>query len=150
TEAMPLASDQRVTTIFERAAETAERLGVPVVVGEWGAFGGHEGIGPHAEVQLDLFDRHAWSWFYWCWEPGFAATEAAQRLRRPRPRAVAGRDLRCGRSAGGRQLEGGLVRHRGRRTERVLDPAGARRRAARGRAAPGARAGGCAGPDRPG
>lgn len=101
TEAMPLASDQRVTTIFKRAAETAERLGVPVVVGEWGAFGGHEGIGPHAEVQLDLFDRHAWSWFYWCWEPGFATTEAAQRLRRPRPRAVAGRDLRCGRSAGG-------------------------------------------------
>src|SRR5699024_1636007 len=32
TEAMPLASGQRVTMIFERAAETAERLGVPVVV----------------------------------------------------------------------------------------------------------------------
>lgn len=101
TEAMPLASDQRVTTIFERAAETADRLGVPVVVGEWGAFGRHEGITRHAEVQLDLFDRRAWSWFYWCWEPGFATTQAAEQLRRPRPRAVAGRDLRCGRSAGG-------------------------------------------------
>ncbi|MDN5821805.1 MAG: hypothetical protein L0H39_09980, partial [Brachybacterium sp.] len=39
--------------------------------------------------------------FYWCWEPGFAATEAAARRRGPRPRAVAGRDLRAGTSSGG-------------------------------------------------
>ena len=101
TEAMPLASDTRITTIFSRAAETAERLGVPVIVGEWGAFGRHEGIAGHAAVQLEMFDEWAWSWFYWCWEPGFAASEAAQVLRRPRPRAVAGRGLRCGTSAGG-------------------------------------------------
>lgn len=101
TPAMALASDQRVTTIFERAAETADRLGVPVLVGEWGAFGSGTRITDHAQIQLDLFDREAWSWFYWCWEEGFASTEAAQQLRRPRPVAVAGRDLRCGRSAGG-------------------------------------------------
>lgn len=101
TPAMALASDQRVTTIFERAAETAARLAVPVLVGEWGAFGSGAGIADHAQIQLDLFDRQAWSWFYWCWEEGFASTEAAEQLRRPRPVAVAGRDLRCGRSAGG-------------------------------------------------
>src|SRR5699024_5839138 len=95
TEAMPLASHTRITTIFFRAAETAQRLGVPVIVGEWGAFGRHEGIAGHAAVQLEMFDGWAWSWFYWCWEPGFATSEAAQVLRRPRPRAVAGRDLRC-------------------------------------------------------
>src|SRR5699024_386160 len=33
-EAMPLASDTRSSTIFSRAAETAQRLGVPVIVGE--------------------------------------------------------------------------------------------------------------------
>ena len=101
TEAMPLASDTRIITIFTRAAETATRLGVPVLVGEWGAFGSHQGIRRHAEVQLELFDEWAWSWFYWCWEPGFVTTEAAQALRRPRPRAVAGRELRSGTSAGG-------------------------------------------------
>src|SRR5699024_5553822 len=101
TEAMPLASHTRITTIFFRAAETAQRLGVPVIVGEWGAFGRHEGIAGHAAVQLEMFDGWAWSWFYWCWEPGFATSKAAQVLRRPRPRAVAGRDLRCGTSAGG-------------------------------------------------
>ncbi|WP_394216397.1 glycoside hydrolase family 5 protein [Brachybacterium vulturis] len=101
TAAMPQASDTRVTMIFERAAETGEGLGVPVIVGEWGAFATHEGIARHADAQLELFDARAWSWFYWCWEPGFATTEAAARLRRPRPRAVAGRDLRAGTSAGG-------------------------------------------------
>lgn len=101
TEAMPQASDARIRTIFGRAAETGERLGVPVIVGEWGAFARHRGLGPHAEVQLEMFDEWAWSWFYWCWEPGFATSEAAAHLRRPRPRAVAGRDLRCGTSAGG-------------------------------------------------
>lgn len=101
TEAMPLASDARVTTIFTRAAETAERLGVPVVVGEWGAFGHHEGIADHARAQLEIFDEWAWSWFYWCWEPGLERTEAARALRRPRPRAVAGRNLRSGTSSGG-------------------------------------------------
>lgn len=101
TEAMPLASDARITTIFSRAAETAERLEVPVIVGEWGAFGLHEGIVQHAEAQLEMFDEWAWSWFYWCWESDFATSEAAAQLRRPRPRAVAGRDLRCGTSAGG-------------------------------------------------
>lgn len=101
TEAMPLASDARITTIFERAAETGARLDVPVVVGEWGAFDAHEGITRHAETQLELFDERAWSWFYWCWQPGFTATEAAQALRRPRPRAVAGRGLRAGSSSGG-------------------------------------------------
>lgn len=101
TEAMPLASDTRVTTIFSRAAETADRLGVPVVVGEWGAFGDHEGITGHASAQLEMFDEWAWSWFYWCWEAGVERTEAGRALRRPRPRAVAGRNLRSGTSAGG-------------------------------------------------
>lgn len=90
TEAMPLASDQRVETIFLRAAETAQRLDVPVLVGEWGAFGSHQGISRHADHQLELFDRLGWSWFYWGWTEDFADTEAARRLRRPRPVAIAG------------------------------------------------------------
>src|SRR5699024_5752032 len=100
-EAMPLDSRTRITTSFARAAEAAQRLGVPVIVGGWGAFGGHEGIAGQAAVRLEMFDEWAWSWFYGCWEPGFATSEAAQVLRRPRPRAVAGRGLRCGTSAGG-------------------------------------------------
>ena len=101
TEAMPLASDRRVETIFTRAAETADHLGVTVIAGEWGAFGDHIGIARHATHQLDLFDRFGWSWFYWCWTETFARSEAAGCLRRPRPVAVAGRDLRWGAAPGG-------------------------------------------------
>lgn len=96
TEAMPLASNQRVETIFARAQETAQRLDVPVLVGEWGAFDAHRGIARHADHQLELFDRWGWSWFYWCWIEGFADTEAAARLRRPRPVAIAGEDAQWG------------------------------------------------------
>lgn len=87
--------------LFEHAAEAGARLGVPVVVSGWGAFGTRTGISPAADSQLDLFDRSAWSWFYSSWEEGFSTTEAAERLRRPRPVAIAGRDLRSGTSAGG-------------------------------------------------
>lgn len=80
TEAMPLASDTRIDTIFRRAAETQQRLDVPVMVGEWGGFSRQEGITRHARYQLDLFDELGWSWFYWAWEPGFEDTEAARVL----------------------------------------------------------------------
>lgn len=93
TDAMPLASNRRIQTIFERAHENAERLGVPVVVGEWGAFDLHEGITDHATCQLDLFDRHGWSWIYWAFQPGMLDAEVARALTRPRPVAVSGSEV---------------------------------------------------------
>lgn len=90
TPAIVLSSDTRVETIFARHRETQERLGVPVLVGEWGAFDDAVGIGRHARSLLDLFDAYQWSWTYWCWTPGFAQTEAAEAMTRPRPLAIAG------------------------------------------------------------
>ncbi|WP_144016766.1 glycoside hydrolase family 5 protein [Beutenbergia cavernae] len=82
TDAVPLASDERVAVIFERHRETQERLGVPVIVGEWGAFGRHEGVRAHGRFLLDLFASYGWSHAYWCWEPGLFETEAGALLRR--------------------------------------------------------------------
>lgn len=90
TEAIALSSNTRASTIFERCAETAARLGVPVLVGEWGAFGVAEGVRGHATHLLDVFDAQRWSWTYWCWDDGFIGSEAASALRRPRPLAFAG------------------------------------------------------------
>ncbi|EWS82458.1 hypothetical protein BF93_11310 [Brachybacterium phenoliresistens] len=101
TEAMSAPSDRRVTTILTRAAETAAGLGVPVIVGEWGGLGDLAGIGAHIQHQLDLFDRWAWSWFYWSFDASFPGSEAARHLRRPRAVAVTGRGLRAESSAGG-------------------------------------------------
>lgn len=90
TPAIALSSNTRAGTIFARHAETAERLGVPVIVGEWGALDLGEGVGDHGRFLQDLFDSYGWAWTYWCWQPGFADSEAAAALTRPRPVAFAG------------------------------------------------------------
>ncbi|WP_157008712.1 glycoside hydrolase family 5 protein [Agromyces laixinhei] len=93
TAAIALSSNTRAATIFSRHAETAERLGVPVIVGEWGALDLGDGVESHAEALQDVFDARGWSWTYWCWQKGFAASEAAAALTRPRPLAFAGDGL---------------------------------------------------------
>ncbi len=100
TDAMHLSSDRRVRTIFERAAENATSVGVPVLVGEWGAFDDRSGIARHCASQLDLFEELGWGWLYWVWTPQLRGSEAELELRRPRPRAIAGTDLRYGRAVG--------------------------------------------------
>lgn len=93
TEAISLSSNTRAGTIFARHRETAQRLGTPVVVGEWGALSLGPGIAYHGTFLQDLFDSFGWSWTYWVWEEGFAASEAAATLTRPRPIAFAGKGL---------------------------------------------------------
>ncbi|MDO5737029.1 MAG: cellulase family glycosylhydrolase [Propionibacteriaceae bacterium] len=90
TPAIALSSDIRAGTIFARHAQTQERLGAPVLVGEWGAFGDAESVAGHARFLLDTFDENGWSWTYWCWDEDFAGSEAADALTRPRPIAFAG------------------------------------------------------------
>ena len=85
------ASEKRVKVIIESKRRTQERLNIPVVVGEWGAFSSHRGIRRHCTFLLNTFDRLGWSWTYWAWEPHFTETEAAELLARPYPAAVAGR-----------------------------------------------------------
>ena len=90
TPAIALSSNARAGVIFSRHRETQARLGVPVIVGEWGALSLGDGVRPHGEFLMDLFDSYGWSWTYWVWEEGFAASEAAATLTRPRPVAFAG------------------------------------------------------------
>lgn len=90
TPAIVHSSDVRAATIFARHAETADRLGVPVIVGEWGALDLGTGVTSHATALQNLFDQRGWSWTYWCWQEGFAGSEAARALTRPRPIAFAG------------------------------------------------------------
>ncbi|XBH20525.1 cellulase family glycosylhydrolase [Jonesiaceae bacterium BS-20] len=90
SEAIALSSNVRAGVIFDRHAQTQQRLGVPVLVGEWGALSTGPGVGPHGEFLMDFFDAQGWSWTYWCWEPGYEGSEAAAVMNRPRPIAFAG------------------------------------------------------------
>lgn len=90
TDMVAESSLTRTTTLFSRMREEQQRLDVPALLGEWGAFGSATGITDYATALLDLFDSYGWSWTYWCWTDDFATTEAAAALTRPRPWAFAG------------------------------------------------------------
>lgn len=90
TEAIVLASHNRVDVIFDAHRRTQERLGVPVLVGEWGAHGHYaEGL-EHIEHLLHLFDQYLWSHTYWCYDSHFDQAPVLKVLKRPYPRAVCG------------------------------------------------------------
>jgi endoglycosylceramidase len=87
----------------------AERLGLPVCVGEFGVLGGVLGAARMIERQARLFDRHFASWMVWHYDPGIddwndedaSIVEPDGRERaftsalvRPYPRALAGTPLR--------------------------------------------------------
>jgi endoglycosylceramidase len=85
------ASPERVELIFTRHAETARRLDMPMLVGEWGAFGDRPGtLGPARQV-VSLFERLQCSETFWAYFPGIADTPSFPAVQRPYPERVAGR-----------------------------------------------------------
>jgi endoglycosylceramidase len=59
-------STDRVQLIFDRHAESAQRLNMPTIIGEWGAFGGAgEAIVPNARFVVEQFEKHLFSNTYW-------------------------------------------------------------------------------------
>jgi endoglycosylceramidase len=93
TEAVVMASNIRVDVIFEAHRRAQQRLGVPVIVGEWGAFGHYaDGLG-HIEHLLSIFEKYLWSNTYWCYESSFGQAPVVQVLKRPYPQAVCGQLL---------------------------------------------------------
>lgn len=90
SEAYAHASDKRAKFIFKRHRETQERLGIPVIVGEWGALSGLENAYTHMPALLELFEQYGWSATYWCWETDFLDKPASKVLDRDYPIAIQG------------------------------------------------------------
>lgn len=91
--AITQASNQRAEVIFEAHGQVQQRLGVPLLVGEWGAHG-HSAQGlDHIQYLLAFFDRNQWSQTYWCYEDQLPDAPVLNILIRPCPRAVQGRLL---------------------------------------------------------
>lgn len=95
TEDVANASPKRLALIFERHAETSKRLNMPVLVGEWGAFGGKSGTLPAAQMVVDELEKHLLSDTYWCYSSSQEMDEAPYFpvLARPYPAAIAGKLL---------------------------------------------------------
>ncbi|MCQ2463283.1 MAG: cellulase family glycosylhydrolase [Clostridia bacterium] len=86
------ASAERAGGIFAEHKRSQERLGVPVVVGEWGGFGGSkdEMWLEHIVFLLNLFDSNKWSNTYWAFMEGFLQSPLMKVFVRPHPFAVNG------------------------------------------------------------
>lgn len=85
------ASEARVGMIFEEHRRTQERLGVPVLVGEWGGFSSYDGYRAHADFLLERFNRNGWSRAYWAFDAKhFALHPVWRQLTRSYPQAVSG------------------------------------------------------------
>ncbi len=85
------ASNDRVRLIFERHAESGKRLGMPVLIGEWGAYGGAgPEIVPTAEFTAREFERHLFSDTYWDYGHDIKDAAYLPALHRAIPAAVSG------------------------------------------------------------
>jgi len=90
TPAVAEASPARVELIFERHGETARRLGMPMLVGEWGAYGSWPDTLPAARAVTRTFERLLCSDAYWDYQPGLESASCFPALSRPYPERVAG------------------------------------------------------------
>lgn len=94
TENISQASPERIELIFHRHAETAKRQDMPMLVGEWGAYGDTPHTRSTAWQVVNLFENLLCSETYWTYIPGIEHTDSFQALQRPFPERVAGKLLR--------------------------------------------------------
>ncbi|NSW52519.1 MAG: cellulase family glycosylhydrolase [Anaerolineae bacterium] len=87
------ACPERMRFIFERHARTARRLQMPMLVGEWGAYGDVPGTLAPAWQAVNLFEELLCGETFWAYFPGIEHTPSFPAVQRPYPQAVAGRLL---------------------------------------------------------
>lgn len=83
-------SKNRVEFIFNSHKEVQERLNLPTLIGEWGAFSHHPLTKELCTHLLDLFDKNLWSHSYWCWQEDIKDAPYWSSLTRAYPRRVSG------------------------------------------------------------
>jgi endoglycosylceramidase len=82
TDSIDLHSNQRVDLILRRHAEAAERLRMPVLIGEWGAYYLNADAVEPARYMTRQFDRLRFSDTYWSYEPQLGQSPLLAALRR--------------------------------------------------------------------
>ncbi len=96
TPAYNYASNSRVWSIYEEKKRTQDEWNVPIIVGEWGAFGPRESNRwlKHIKFLLSKFDENQWSQTYFTFFPWLSMNNEydnlIKTLIRPVPQAVCG------------------------------------------------------------
>ncbi|MFA5056737.1 MAG: cellulase family glycosylhydrolase [Opitutaceae bacterium] len=84
------ASNGRVELIFSRHGETERRLGMPMLVGEWGAYYGNAQALPAAQHVCRQLEKLLCGDTYWALEQNLGQQSVLQALCRPYPMCVPG------------------------------------------------------------
>jgi len=80
--------------IFKRHGETANRLAMPALVGEWGAFGHHTGTLPAALGVVRQFEGQLFSDTYWDFDKKLPELDHFKAIHHPYPERLAGTLIR--------------------------------------------------------
>lgn len=84
------ASPERVEMIFQRHQASAKRLKMPMLVGEWGAFGNQAGTLNPAWHIVNLFEEMQCGETFWAYFDGIERTPSFPAVQRPYPMKVNG------------------------------------------------------------
>ncbi len=96
THDLELAFNGRLELIFRRHAESGKRLDMPVLIGEWGAFGrGSAGILPSARFTVAMMEKYLMSNTYWDYSYGLNDSPCHEIFERPIARNTSGILLSC-------------------------------------------------------
>jgi endoglycosylceramidase len=77
-----LTSNPRIELIFRRHAETAQRLDMPMLVGEWGAYYENPTAGPAARFVVRQFEALGCGDIYWAYRRTFSQSPLLPALER--------------------------------------------------------------------
>lgn len=83
-------SQDRVNYIFDTHRKVQERLDMPVLVGEWGAFTDFDITYELAIALIKLFEKYLWSNTFWCYYSGMEKCKYINALNRAYPMSASG------------------------------------------------------------
>ena len=83
-------SFDRIQFIFKRHYETSQRLNMPTIVDEWGAYGNYKNTLPAAQNVVQQFEKYLFSDTYWDYSKGMEKLDHFKGLSRPIPLHIAG------------------------------------------------------------
>ncbi len=91
TDGIAQGSNDRVELIFERIVETGKRMNMPILIGEWGAFGTKTPeINPVADFLMNEFNKYTFSDTYWAYGSHVVGAAYMDVLQKAYPVSISG------------------------------------------------------------
>lgn len=90
TDLYEIYNQDRVDLIFETHRKVQERLNIPTLIGEWGAFTNHQATPKLTKTLLQIFERNLWSHTYWCYTKDIREMPFVHVLNRAYPQETGG------------------------------------------------------------